>query len=221
MFLKSSFFSLVRVSCTLLLMIITMVYAGGCKKRTPHAPKAELEINIDDTQLHGDALQYPTIGLSGQLMTFSYNDKQNTAVKSVHAMYDNEDYYGLMIYVTVHGVKKPRFCFKNGGKTSQCSTIFRQTFVFGSKTAITRERLLIYPFGKGTAFRISPKANDLVVFARHFGWGTDVRVVAHVDFSITFTSNQNVRYEVNDSTSIPYLPPTLSKGEYHIKAISQ
>ena len=43
--------------------------------------------------------------------------------------------------VTVHGVKKPRFCFKNGGKTSQCSTIFRQTFVFGSKTAITRERL--------------------------------------------------------------------------------
>ncbi|MFA7236279.1 MAG: hypothetical protein WC058_05385, partial [Phycisphaeraceae bacterium] len=40
-----------------------------------------------------------------------------------------------------HGVKKPRFCFKNGGKTSQCSTIFRQTFVFGSKTAITRERL--------------------------------------------------------------------------------
>ena len=47
------------------------------------------------------------------------------------------------INVTVHGVKKPRFCFKNGGKTSQCSTIFRQTFVFGSKTAITRERLPI------------------------------------------------------------------------------
>ncbi|MFA7238173.1 MAG: hypothetical protein WC058_15030, partial [Phycisphaeraceae bacterium] len=41
-------------------------------------------------------------------------------------------------HVTVHGVKKPRFCFKNGGKMSQCSTIFRQTFVFGSKTAITR-----------------------------------------------------------------------------------
>ena len=132
-----------------------------------------------------------------RLLSKSENDRL-AAYKEIDTQHENiiQSIMDIAKSVTVHGVKKPRFCFKNGGKTSQCSTIFRQTFVFGSKTAITRERL---PKSKSDESDMNT-GKELAI--RLLGKFRVVKAIPLLIDQITFT----VPTDVDEWTSAPGCP---------------